>query len=123
MVLTVSFALSLVTGLVCHHRKRNAQALSLLDASVGASGPHDFTVRVGTFRQPRHPRPSHPAPNVRDDREAPLKWDGIAADVEVIWAKREVENFFGEDWTGGIALIARENFFSGVILGRALREL
>jgi hypothetical protein len=28
MVLTVSFALSLVTGLVCHHRKRNAQALS-----------------------------------------------------------------------------------------------
>jgi hypothetical protein len=28
MVLTVSFALSLVTGLVCHHRRRNAQALS-----------------------------------------------------------------------------------------------
>jgi hypothetical protein len=27
MVLTVSFALSLVTGLFCHHRKRNAQAL------------------------------------------------------------------------------------------------
>jgi hypothetical protein len=28
MVLTGSSALSLVTGLVCHHRKRNAQALS-----------------------------------------------------------------------------------------------
>jgi hypothetical protein len=28
VVLTVSFALSLVTGLFCHHRKRNAQALS-----------------------------------------------------------------------------------------------
>jgi hypothetical protein len=28
MVLTVSFVLSPVTGLVCHRRKRNAQALS-----------------------------------------------------------------------------------------------
>jgi hypothetical protein len=28
MVLTVSFALSPVTGLVCHRRRRNAQALS-----------------------------------------------------------------------------------------------
>jgi hypothetical protein len=45
MVLTVSFALSPVTGLFCHCRKRNAQALSPLDASVGASGPHDFAVR------------------------------------------------------------------------------
>jgi hypothetical protein len=50
MVLTVSFALSPVTGLVCHRRKRNAQALSLLDASVGASGPHDFAVRKSAVR-------------------------------------------------------------------------
>jgi hypothetical protein len=28
MVLTVSFALSLVTGLFCHQRQHNAQALS-----------------------------------------------------------------------------------------------
>jgi hypothetical protein len=28
MVLTVSFVLSLVTGLSCHHHQRNAQALS-----------------------------------------------------------------------------------------------
>jgi hypothetical protein len=53
MVLTVSFALSLVTGLSCHHRKRNAQALSPLDASVGASGPHDFAVRVSIIRRAR----------------------------------------------------------------------
>jgi hypothetical protein len=45
MVLTVSFVLSPVIGLSCHRRKRNAQALSPLDASVEASGPHDFTVR------------------------------------------------------------------------------
>ena len=29
MVLTASFALSLVTGLFCHHRQRNAQATLL----------------------------------------------------------------------------------------------
>ena len=43
MVLTVSSALSLVTGLVCHHRRRNF--FRQLDASVGASGPNGFTVR------------------------------------------------------------------------------
>jgi hypothetical protein len=43
MVLTVSFALSPVTGLCCHRHQRNH--FRQLDASVGASGPHDFTVR------------------------------------------------------------------------------
>ena len=33
-----------------------------LDASVGASGPHDFAVRSSTFRQACCPRPPHPAP-------------------------------------------------------------
>src|SRR5216684_1245866 len=53
MVLTVSFALSPVTGLFCHRRLRIKFCLSpvgptqlrKLDASVGASGPHDFAVR------------------------------------------------------------------------------
>src|SRR6478752_389962 len=44
MVLTVSFALSPVTGLVCHRHRRNC--FRELDASVGASGPHDFAVRL-----------------------------------------------------------------------------
>jgi hypothetical protein len=35
-----------------------------LDASVEASGRHGFTVREQRFRLVRHPRPSHPAPNV-----------------------------------------------------------
>src|SRR6202022_2913707 len=43
MVLTVSFVLSPVTGLVCHRHQRSR--LRELDASVGASGPHDFAVR------------------------------------------------------------------------------
>jgi hypothetical protein len=62
-----------------------------LDASVGASGPHDFAVRDQhlssacrgiahkSFDQPCDPiarktlpRPPHPVPYVRDDRETPL---------------------------------------------------
>src|ERR1700731_4327116 len=43
MVLTVSFVLSPVTGLSCHRRLADTPAK--LDASVGASGPHDFAVR------------------------------------------------------------------------------
>src|SRR3954451_17567402 len=42
MVLTVSFVISPVIGLVCHRRF----ACAKLDASVEASGPHDFAVRV-----------------------------------------------------------------------------
>ena len=60
MVLTVSFVLSLVTGPGCHHHLADTSAR--LDASVGASGPHDFAVRFRRFRQRRHPRPPHPAP-------------------------------------------------------------
>jgi hypothetical protein len=52
MVLTVSFALSRAIGLVCHPRLRGVSGplgltspLRKLDASVEASGPHDFSVR------------------------------------------------------------------------------
>src|SRR5258705_7039641 len=40
---TAYIALSLATGLSCHHRLAGLTAK--LDASVGASGPHDFAVR------------------------------------------------------------------------------
>jgi hypothetical protein len=69
MVLTASFALSLATGLSCHHRLADTSAK--LDASVGASGPHDFSVRFSAVRYRRfhvHRIPSR----VRDDREPPL---------------------------------------------------
>jgi hypothetical protein len=51
VVLTVSFVLSPVTGLVCHRHPRDVSRG--LDASVGASGPHDFAVRAGAIRQRR----------------------------------------------------------------------
>src|ERR1700735_893817 len=56
-----------------------------LDASVGASGPHDFAVRPGAARLAPPKRPSHPAPNVRDDRETPLVRDGMRIKMQVIW--------------------------------------
>jgi hypothetical protein len=45
---------------------------SRVDPSIGGSGQRDFAVRIQRARLPRQMRPSHPAANVRDDREAPL---------------------------------------------------
>jgi hypothetical protein len=98
MVLTASFVLSPVTGLFCHRHPADYSAK--LDTSVGASGPHDFSVRVSAVRPWRHPRPPHPAPNVYDDRETPLRGNGTAGDIEVIWVNREAEYFCRGGWTG-----------------------
>ena len=70
MVLTVSFALSLVTGLSCHHRPRSLPA-----NLTPASGRQDHTTSpsaTSVARLAPPPRPPHPAPNVRDDRDTPL---------------------------------------------------
>src|SRR3954452_12048617 len=69
MVLTAYFVISPVIGLCCHRR---LAFTAKLDASVEASGPHDFAVRLSTVRQPCYQRPPHPVPNVRDDRDTPL---------------------------------------------------
>src|SRR5712664_2306744 len=45
-------------------------------------------------------RPSHPLPNVRDDRDTPLLWAGTAQTVSLIWGKREAEYFCAKGWTG-----------------------
>src|SRR4051794_13344616 len=44
-----------------------------LDPGIGGSGPHAFAVRARCARLAQPARPSHPAPNVRDDREPPLQ--------------------------------------------------
>src|ERR1700742_5081151 len=56
----------------CRARRADIATTQKLDTSVGVSGPHDFAVRFDITRQLTSKRPSHPAPNVRDDREAPL---------------------------------------------------
>jgi hypothetical protein len=74
-----------------------------LDASVGASGPHDFAVRVRAIRQRRSPRPPHPALYVRDDRETPLlKSAGRGELVEMICPTGKAEYFSREGWTRGV---------------------
>src|SRR3981081_680494 len=55
---TAYSALSPVNGLSCH--RRHADRSTRLDASIGASGPHDFAVRIGRARQSQHLRPPHP---------------------------------------------------------------
>jgi hypothetical protein len=75
---TVSFALSRVTGLSCHPRPREALASQELDASVGASGPHDFAVRQPAVRpraesaRRRDMRPPHPVPTFVTMADVPL---------------------------------------------------
>jgi hypothetical protein len=84
MVLTVSSALSLVTGLSCHHRLRGvsgplalASPFRKLDASVGASGPHDFTVRFGAVRQRLHRVHRIPCPTSVTIAKRPSDRDGM----------------------------------------------
>ena len=70
MVLTAYSALSRVTGLSCHPRRRSC--LHQLDASVGASGPHDFAVREKRHSSFDVAASTASRTNVRDDRETPL---------------------------------------------------
>jgi hypothetical protein len=74
-----------------------------LNASVEASEPHDFAVRFTAIRQ-RRIRVHRIPPHVRDDRETPLCWDGMAMDLDLIWVSGEAENFLKWDWTRGIML-------------------
>src|SRR4051795_8798903 len=98
MVLTVSFVISPVIGLVVTVALRSP---AKLDASVEASGPHDFAVRVqhrssavlnGVHRIP---------PRVRDDRERPsVGRDGAIR--KVFRLKREATYFCERGWTGDL---------------------
>ena len=130
MVLTVSFVLSPVTGLFCHRRLADFWCISTrlggcisakLDASVGASGPHDFAVREKHLSSARlaiahgKTRPaiksvpnaaastaSHPA-SVTIAKRPSVGQDG--GDVELIWVSRERKYFCEQDWTTQITLI------------------
>jgi len=104
MVLTAYSALSPVTGLSCHRRLADTSAT--LDASVGASGPHDFAVRISVVRPRkvfalrrcrvhRIPRPTSVTIAIR-----PSCGCGITMDVEVIWVRSEPEYFCKRGWTG-----------------------
>jgi len=73
MVLTASFVISPAIGLFCHRRLRILNRK--LDASVEASGPHDFSVRKQNALVRSAARGHRIPPRVRDDRDTPLEWD------------------------------------------------
>ena len=105
MVLTVSFVLSPVIGLYCHRHPRDAKHHRKLDASAGASGPHDFAVRSNIARRtplacPTLPRPPHPCPTSVTIAKRPSWWARDSANRPVIWVKREAEYFCARGWTG-----------------------
>jgi len=72
-----------------------------LDASVGASGPHDFAVRIGRSRLQHHQRPPHPVPTSVTIAKRPSDRDGTTVDIDLIWVRREAEYFCKGDWTPG----------------------
>ncbi len=61
-------------------------------------------VRALSKHAATHLRPPHPAPNVRDDREAPLSRSTGWTQSAMEFGKSEVEYFWRGDWTGVIAL-------------------
>ena len=72
VVLTVSFVLSPVIGLCCHRFRHDAEASM---PEMPASRHQDHTTSPSAsmrFVLAHRERPSHPAPNVRDDRDTPL---------------------------------------------------
>ena len=91
---TAYSGLSLVTGLVCHHRRRID--IHRLDASVGASGPHGFAVRSRRFVRRADARLTPPAsiafhPNDRDDHDAPIFRGGMPARrADLPWMNSEL---------------------------------
>src|SRR5712664_1579564 len=47
------------------------------------------------------PRPPHPVPNVRDNRDTPLLWDGMAESINLFLPNGEAEYFCKGGWTPG----------------------
>src|SRR3954447_26581351 len=103
-------------------------ASAKLDASVEASGPHDFAVR-GTIVRLRAadrsrvgPRPAitiarrrcrvHriPYPTSVTIAKRPSRVGRDGGDIEVIWGRREPKNFCEQDWTTQITLIQFNKF-------------
>jgi hypothetical protein len=80
-----------------------ADTFRKLDAGVEASGPHDFAVREVALSSLAPPASTASRPASVTIASAPLG-DGMARDIEVIWAKGEGEYFWRRDWTAGIKL-------------------
>jgi hypothetical protein len=83
--------------LSCHRRRRDTSRP--LDASTGASGPHDFAVRVSRRSSFAAIRVHRIPPRVRDDREPPLSSGETGQSRALICAGSEAEYFSRGGWT------------------------
>src|SRR5579872_1639944 len=98
VVLTVSFVLSLVIGLSCHHRRR---IIHRLDIGVEISGPHDFAVRPSPVRLTGQGVHRIPRPTFSDDRpNAPLYRGGTRGLLKVICPTSQ-EKLSATQWHDG----------------------
>jgi hypothetical protein len=70
-----------------------------LDASVEASGPYDFAVRIKRCSSKAPTRPPHPAPTSVTIAKRPSVWDGTAQVIKLIWVSGEAEYFCPKGWT------------------------
>jgi hypothetical protein len=109
MVLTVSSALSPVTGLSCHRRPRKLPSANL----TPASGCQDHT----TSPSARQALSSAAPPTSTASRLAfvtiasrPSEEAGRGELVEMICPTAKAENFFEQDWTAKISLICLKKF-------------
>ena len=122
MVLTGSSALSLVNRAFCHHPRCDAEHRHQVDASVGASGPHGFAVRIDARRLRATLRPPHPALHVRDDRDTPLLDEaGRLESLRLLLPNDEANYFPRRGWTlicVRCALICP----SGSLIGKVVRK-
>ena len=80
-------ALPGVHDVLSHRHRRDAKHRRQLDASQGASRPHDFAVRIDIARLATPRRPSHPALNVRDDAQRPSDRGGMGGNSRPMDAK------------------------------------
>ena len=102
------------TGLFCHRHPRDAQ--SIVANLAPASGRQDHTALPSApmlFVEPTPLRPSHPAPNVRDDREAPLSRGAGCANHTLFPDSEKQKYFCREGWTR-----IRASRLSGESLGK-----
>src|SRR5665213_444139 len=96
-----------------HHRQ--------LDTSVGASGPHDFAVRIGVARLATQTRPSQPAPTSVTWPTPPLAGQDRRI-TPVICAEKNENIFLTPYWTARPNHRRIEKIFAGRRMGRAKRN-
>jgi hypothetical protein len=105
MVLTVSFMLSSVTGLFVTVTGAMRKHRRQFDTSIGASGPHDFAVRLTRHSSKAHPRPPHPASRFVTIAKRLYCRGGTGELVKMICPTRKAQYFSQTDWTAQITLI------------------